>query len=253
MVLPALFAVRSELRGELKPPRPYRDAADTPGEAADAEAAAEGQTFLIEYEAASGEVSLRAVTVQSVRVGAGGRRLGCYCHLRRAYREFVVDNILACGSVETGELVDPEPFLEDALGRVTGAGEMVVLDDGALREARLASRPQAVLLAALSRSDGYMHRSERICAEIFVERLVKPLGLSASEIASLHRRFGTLRPTPDQIAEALERLRLAGPEAVIALLRAAKDLVEADGRLHDAEINLINELSEDLCGVRMFD
>jgi len=80
MALPALFAVRAELRGELKPPRPYRDAADTPGETARAEAAAEGQTFLIEYEAVSGEVSLRAVTVQSVRVGVGvgGRRLGCY-------------------------------------------------------------------------------------------------------------------------------------------------------------------------------
>jgi uncharacterized tellurite resistance protein B-like protein len=237
-----------------RPPIPFKDGADEPADSsAAAEVRAEGQTFLIEYEAADGSVSLRGFTLQTVRISDGGdRRLCGWCHLRRAYREFRIDRILACGSMDDGVLVDPEAFITEVVGRLIVDGEVVSLDDGALRHARAKTAPDAMLLAALSRADGYMHRSERICVELYIERLVKPLDLGSVELKALHARHAKIRPTSEQINGALERLRALGPDRVTGFLRCAKDVVEADGKLHQDEVRLINDLSVELVGLRMF-
>jgi hypothetical protein len=224
------------------------DDADDPDGAAGGEA--DGQVFMIEYESAAGDYSVRAITVRSWKHDRQGRaRLCAYCHERRAYREFVCERIIACIDLD-GEVHDSRDFLLSALGLdIDKPGPVADIDTAKMKEAKRFSRPAAVILAALSRSDGYMHPDEQVIADVYLERLCASYQLSPDEAAALRGRFRRLKPITSDLDEALDAMRNRPPGEKTALLVTAKELIEADGKVMKEECALFGDIYFELTGL----
>jgi hypothetical protein len=238
---------------------------------------AEGQSFMIEYVDSSGRVSRRRVTVFDIKVGADGvAMLHARCHERKAQRAFRVDRIRSCIDYD-GEVHDDVPaFMQETFGMASGAFGRVARADveAAPRASRLGRpvgskgkggthhswnalracvRPRAILFAALSRSDGTM-RDEEVeiaighCTEYAQGRGHDVTGKDRSTMTAYLRRQA---PGVDVIRDALQSLVGDEPHEVTDFLIAALALMDVDGNRDPEEIELVNELSEALTGMKM--
>lgn len=217
---------------------------------------AEGQSFIIEYVDSAGLSSTRRITVFEITQGrAGVPSLMARCHERKATRQFRVDRIRACIDFD-GEVHDDVPaFLFDNFGMSLGVATRTSKNDAAARwlEIRDFIKPDAVVLSALSHSDGHVHELERQDIEqhlTFVAEHAKGL-LSDPEIVAIGRFVERLRPTENAISAALETIARRTPDAIMRLLRAAVAVIDADGRRHPAEIAMLDEFCFELTGIRL--
>lgn len=101
---------------------PRRDAPDTANGGAPEDIVGEGwepaddQSFRISYVDTSGKVTDRPITVRVWRRDDQGRvRLGATCGLRKGWRIFAAERIIACHGAD-GLAVPPRAFLQDVLG-----------------------------------------------------------------------------------------------------------------------------------------
>jgi tellurite resistance protein len=214
----------------------------------DAAREVEGQRFMIEYQDGAGHKSFRRIVLQHVtRKSDGSYLLQAFCLERRAPRTFRADSILSCIDMD-GEIFDPRDFLKDNVGIDPEGDGVDVIDNTRLRALRDHARPHAQLLAALSRSDGNMHPAEISVARYHCERICDGLEPTLDECELLSRRFHRIRPTPEQIDRAIDRMRERPIEEITLFLQAAQRVIEADGRLHPEEINMLNAFAEELTG-----
>jgi tellurite resistance protein len=103
-------------------------------------------------------------------------------------------------------------------------------------------------LALLARADGdFAPEEQRIIVDhclSLLERIgVKP---SAGDRTTLESYVAAFRPSLVQLAPALHRLEQDPPEVISALFTAAKNVVQADGRVDAAEARLLDRLQGDL-------
>jgi len=99
-------------------------------------------------------------------------------------------------------------------------------------------------LALMARADGDYTVSERRvivehCMSLLERVGVKP---SAADRDTLENYVAGFRPSLMQLDPALKRLEHESAESLSALLSAAKNLMEADGKLDPAEAKLLDEL-----------
>tara|TARA_R110002072_G_C7783544_1_gene520283 strand:- start:8 stop:688 length:681 start_codon:yes stop_codon:yes gene_type:complete len=169
----------------------------------------EGQSFMIEYLDTKNNESRRSISVQAVKYNSHGEPcLWAFCRHRHAMRTFRIDRIQCCIDYD-GEVHETGPFLQEVLELdISVKAPPVNIDAARLRAARDKARPHAILLAGLSRCDGYMHPDELGVLCQHCEQLSETLSLE--ECDSLGKSYRSLRPTPDQMNEALESLR-SGP------------------------------------------
>lgn len=238
------------------PPRPVRlaDADDAEEVAVRALGVAEGQSFMIEYVDSAGRPSTRRITVFGIVVGRGGiPLLNARCHERNALRQFRVDRIRCCIDYSGEVHDDVAAFLVDSFGMDADIAHRRAGEDADARWRDIIDlvRDDAVVLAAMSQSDGLMHRSEVLTIVRHLVALVERHGVltDESDAERITTHVGRLRPTGAAIARALDGLGRQDASHVQRVLRAALAVLDADGRRHPAEIALLDGISRELTGV----
>ncbi|HEY0120575.1 MAG TPA: WYL domain-containing protein [Rhizobium sp.] len=214
---------------------------------------AEGQSFAIEYVDSAKRPSTRRITVWGIVAGAGGvPSLIAFCHERKAQRQFRIDRI-QCFIDYDGEVFSDIPvFLQENFGMNILLGTKTAPDgDRRWRRVLDSVKHDAVLLSALSRSDGKTSPQETEIATDHLSRLAENAGmmLEDAEILAIYRYANRLRPTEEAIMRALEHAAAQGHRHVQKLLNVAIELIDADGQRHHNEIALINSIALDLTGM----
>lgn len=218
---------------------------------------AEGQSFVIEYVDSAGAKSTRRITVWGIKRGAGGvPLLVAKCHERQRTVTFRTDRISACIDYDGEVFSDVPGFLFETFGMPLDVGRLTSdrKDQEAWDGFRQMHLPQIILLSALSHADMHMLPEEIGVIVDYVAAEARRLGIDVTEafrrIAAAYIR--RLRPRRIDLEISLNGLQPDRPDAIIRFLRAAAEVVDADGFRHPDEIDMINRLSEELIGVPVY-
>jgi hypothetical protein len=105
-----------------------------------------------------------------------------------------------------------------------------------------------ILLTMLSRADGEAAQQERQVILAFCLDQARKAGepATAKEAAELGDYLRDLRPTMAQFDPAIRRLEESGKDDVVALVAAAKAVVDADGARRAREVEFLADLSREL-------
>ncbi|MBN9243967.1 MAG: WYL domain-containing protein [Mesorhizobium sp.] len=214
---------------------------------------AEGQSFMIEYVDSTGRQSTRRISVYGIVLGRDGiPLLTARCHERNATRQFRVDRIRCCIDYDGEVHQDVTAFLADNFGmsRDLAARTTAGHDDDRWRRIVLKIRDDAVILAAISKSDGQVHSLEVQAAIHYLARRVEDdeAPLSDREISELGAYFRRMRPTGPAIQRAVEGIGQRDARGIQKLLMAAVDVLDADGKRHPAELELLNAICVEMVG-----
>ncbi|MCB1424096.1 MAG: TerB family tellurite resistance protein [Nitratireductor sp.] len=210
---------------------------------------AEGQSFIIEYVDGAGSFSRRPITVfDLVQSKTGYLSLRAKCHVRKKTRMFRIDRIRCCIDYD-GEVHDDIPaFMHETFG--TSMTGLVQPAPASLEVRPLGVRHEAVLFAALMRSDGSIHDLEIKRAVDFLSPSAAGAGVSVEEAERLLNKYlRRLLPTKSAIERALEHVRAMDPSAQMGFFSVCVAIVDADNRRAPEEIALINDMAEEILGV----
>lgn len=215
---------------------------------------AEGQSFIIEYVDAAGEESSRRITVWAVQASTSGvPSLVAHCHERNAQRHFRIDRIQACIDYSGEVHRDVPAFLAESFGMsIQMASRTISPEQEELwNKTRAAIRPSAIILVALSNSDGAIHPKEIEVAlgECEREAARAKLYFTETSLRSAERYLSRLYPQVRDVENATATLLQKDPQGITSLLSAAVRLIDADGRRHHAEVQMLNDLSLELIGL----
>lgn len=216
---------------------------------------AEGQTFGIVYEDSKGNQTERYITVWDIQRSNDSLLLVGKCNLRKRTRSFRVDRIVEVYDVD-GEIFEPIEFLQETFG--LNSSDLDGYEGSqfsSFNKMRVHLLPEASLFAALALADGHFCNDEIEIGVRSLNQFIEKAGglLDAQGIKSLERYFKRLRPSENEIELALHRLENLPPERKVRFLKDAKKVVMADGKVHDAEAQLLSEFSEELLGVDVFE
>ena len=209
----------------------------------------------IEYCAANGELTRRRITMRRIEFNCSVPSLYAFCHERRAIRQFRTDRI-KCFITADGEVIEPNNFWK-SIGVDFDAIEYTPQkrcgETSETNRTKRMLRDQIRILAALSRADGNM-RDEEVKAIIeYIEIEVEwdRIDLSEETIAELKAYIKRLRPTAEKVSESLFRLfeEPKGKKRIYAkelerFMRAAKNVIDADGVLHETEVEFYNGMAD---------
>ena len=217
---------------------------------------AEGQSFAIEYVDSRGQSSRRRITVWAINAGKDGIPcLVAKCHERNATRTFRIDRIKCCIDF-TGEVFDDVPaFLSDTFGMSeVRAASREEPETARWRNILNIVRADAVLLAAMSRSDGSVRPVETDAAVDHLSYIIEHEGefLSGKDVGRIWHHVHSLRPGLQAIDRALGDLSSRSPDRIKRLIMAAVAVMDADGQRHQAEARMLNELARELLGITLF-
>lgn len=106
-------------------------------------------------------------------------------------------------------------------------------------------------LVLLARADGNEDSGEQkaICDHAIAILAKAGKTISDAQADALKAYIANLRPSLMQLDPALRKLEKETPDAMIALLAAARAVVMADGRIDPAEARLLDELKLELAKV----
>lgn len=210
-----------------------------------------GISCIIEYGKANGEQSQRVVTCQRLDDHAGTIYLWAYCHLRTQKRQFRVDRIIAVFDVETGEEhASPISFFSNYRADVTHASQ-----PGWGLSVRRRSDFLALLnvLVFLARCDREYHPLERAALEQIVATCWMRMEYPGDpDIASILAHIDRLAPDAETFWIAMHRCATS-PLLLVLLHRAARQMVDADGKVTDEEFywgSRIDEFASELLAGR---
>jgi WYL domain-containing protein len=222
---------------------------------------AEGQSFMIEYASASGECTSRRITVWGIQENTDGvPLLIAKCHEQKLQRTFRVDRIKCCIDYDGEVHANVPDFLNETFGLVIDAAainepEITPSKESATTDwdlARAYLRPHAEILAALSLSDGTMSKAEVAVAVCHCNHIAGSGGFfTAADQDRLMAYVKRLRPTDKTLQKSVERLTDAPPHEITDLLISAVELMDIDGNRDPAEVELVNQLSQELARIDM--
>lgn len=202
---------------------------------------------IIDYTDAEGNRSRRRVTTRAVRRWGNNSLIIAHCHERNALRHFRADRIERIVTHD-GEVFGPFDFLRDILGlnlwdySRSGQRQPGPIRQKTVNFSRYTS-PAILTLTAAARVDAHLHPEEVEQIHRFAEREAMALlraGLidavpSPDKLDIIGRRIGRLRPTQEDIAEALDELRARPADQIERLKHWLARVIAADGRVHIAE------------------
>ncbi len=105
-------------------------------------------------------------------------------------------------------------------------------------------------LVLLSRADGEYAESEQRVIVDHCLSLLERIGVrpSSADRSTLEKYVSTFRPTLVQLDPALKQLERETAQALAAFLGAARNVVDADGRIDAAEMKLLDDLRAQVGG-----
>ena len=117
-----------------------------------------------------------------------------------------------------------------------------------LAHERVLIAPHMIPLALLAKCDGNNDVAEQA---VMFDHAVAVLAMKGEPVADADKEalklyIAGLRPSLVQLDPALKLLEQEKPDAIAALLAAAKKLVMADGNTDSAEAHLLDELQQEL-------
>lgn len=217
---------------------------------------AEGQTFMIEYRDAKGATSRRRITVFDIISGSAGiPALRARCHERKATRQFRVDRIVCCIDY-SGEIHDDvASFLHENFGMGSASASAREDDATASMWPRVLEviRDDAILLSAMAKADGSFSDAELHTIVDYlsgrVERSVK--FLTPREVEAIRAYVRRLRPGAESLSRSVNNIIQQGSSRIEEILRAKVRVMDADGRRHPQEVELLNRIANEFIGVHV--
>lgn len=228
-----------------------------PKEALPSIGVAEGQTFAIEYESASGDLSERRISVWGLKRSANGiPNLVAKCHERNALRQFRIDRILCIIDLD-GEIHEPptdfliECFgMDPVLAEAAETGEVDLPDIRKKMQAELKRKERWNLikgviywdlkaLAGLAWSDGEMHVEERGAILDHLHSILRDVELTAEEDDRLYKFVKRQHPSLGAVERAVDEIWKLPDERIRAFVGACARLIEADGRIDQDELSFL--------------
>lgn len=230
------------------------------GEALPEGIASEGQTFVICYVNSQGAKSTRRISMRALKRTADLRiLLVARCAETQTMMGFQADRIRYCMDMNGQKYEPPALFLAEIFGLdPVDAGLLASegtsnplpwppLDQtyGLLRQQL---RHELVLLVAMSESDGQVSLAETEAITAYVRERAKILGIELDEnrIRKLQGFIRRLRPTPDQIRASLDDVGGRTTKGQIEFLEACNEIMLADGEVHAAEMELLDQIRAEL-------
>jgi uncharacterized tellurite resistance protein B-like protein len=188
----------------------------------------------ISYLDAEGHPSER--TVSCIRLQTSGGKithLHAHCKKRNAYRCFIIERIREVVDPLTGEVFEPVAFF----GKLQRDGLPFV--DETLRHL-------ATILVFLAKCDGHQSRSEWTAIEDALARYIVRFGGEDSDHRSACEVAQRLAPTDRDFVKSLRFVSRSrgGPALARLAMASVTDVIEADGRLHEAEIEWVQPVKE---------
>jgi hypothetical protein len=184
------------------------------------------RALFIVYEAASGEVSERRITVRQL-VGNPPQMLLAWCHERKAPRNFRFDRIVEAIDPETGEVYD-----------VARLGEMLSRD---MIPVDLALRRAINILVFLARCDGHEHPREWEAIEESLGRYLLRFGGTDADHERAYKMARQVAPNGDDVLIGLRSFHASESRVEIArwLEQSMAAVIDADGTQHDEEFEWV--------------
>lgn len=219
---------------------------------------ADGQSFMIEYVDCQGQPSARRISVWGIKAGDRGVPvLAAICHERQAARSFRIDRVKTVIDYDGTVYEPPAKFFAEAFGMAMDAASRTQFtpavsdEDINIRgEIRRHVGQQARLLCGLSHSDGCMTPSEiSVIVNYLAGRCTSAgMALGRRELDWLHDYVKRLLPdgaTADLDLDAAFDLQ---PQEIEELIQACWAIVQADGEIDEAEVQLLNEICVEYTG-----
>jgi hypothetical protein len=199
-------------------------------------------TLHLIYRDAKAALSGRRVTLHRLQEEPADIRASCYCHLRHTPRVFLASRIVEVVELCTGEIFEDGLvyFRQHPLLRRLTADHLASLSS--LTLAMQECRDEVILLSFLAAADGEISECEEdhIVGHV-LDRACDP-DLSESEVRRRVREFA-----PDEGSFNRALARLAAGACNTKLLRwTMRKLVDADGRLDQAEADFVTEIESRL-------
>ena len=219
---------------------------------------ADGQSFMIEYVDSEGQPSTRRIAVWGIQRGAQSVPiLAALCHERQAARSFRTDRVKAVIDYDGTVHEPPTSFFADVFGMPMDAASRTqysptVSEDEIVFRGQIRSlvRQEAVLLAGVSHSDGGMIPSEiSVIVNYLAGRCANAgLPLGQTERNWLYDYVKRLLPDETTIELVFEEALDPQPGEAEELISACWAIIQADGNIDDAEVQLLNEICVELTG-----
>lgn len=221
---------------------------------------AEGQTFGIEYVNAKGEESTRTITVNDISMGRGSLILKSRCHKSKRPKNFRVDRISTIYDILDGELYETEDFLKENFGidtefiKLSLQGKLdLPKNQSDQKIAKIMSEIKApmILLGSLAYADDHLDESE---IDVAVRYLVHSYEgkfdiVSSNNIKKVTDNFKRIRPSKKSVLDSLEVIYNYLPKEKHRFINALTQLMGADGKVDEREIEFINLCTNELMGV----
>ncbi|WOI52472.1 TerB family tellurite resistance protein [Parvularcula sp. LCG005] len=229
-----------------------------------------GTTFAIEYKCAKKLISTRRVSMRHFILTHGKSLcLSAYCHERNALRHFRFDRIISVID-DDGEVYDPIVFFRDELhcpishyidkacvvkstrpvesvasAPIQKTGEKPNHEERKPGVAhRAVCRDGLRILVGIARSDGDYCQSELDAILAYVESESEIAGLLTNESDRSYLSGYLKRQRPDAavLDKCIEKLSVAPIADQVRFLTSAKAVVLADGQIHPAEIEILDQI-----------
>lgn len=186
--------------------------------------------FHLIYRDANGALTGRGFKLQKVFAESKDFGVRGICYLRHAPRLFKASRIVEITDLGTGEIFENgiEYFSQHPLLEKETAPWQVSPEEKAFQH----FIDEIIVLTILAASDGDIH-------ELEIDEIVKMVGFGWDEPLNedrLRRRILSLAPDAAAFHHALQRLTHA-PERAPGLRRVLRNVMDADGRLHQREID----------------
>lgn len=187
---------------------------------------------LIEYVDAEQRLSRRRITVQRVSwLGPDDAYLFSYCHERQANRTFLLRRVKSVTDMQTGEMFSaPVEYFRGVAPEDEGTP---------LERVFRAMECEILALVYLARADARMVADERQEIAGFIAGAQR--GTTAS-VAQIDQRIKRTRCEDDEFVEAMQALSGRPENQREALFDAAQRVMNADGRQHPAESEIVEKL-----------
>jgi len=219
---------------------------------------ADGQSFIIEYVDSEGQPSTRRIAVWGIQRGTQGVPvLAAICHERQAARSFRIDRIKAVIDYDGTMHEPPANFFAEVFSMAMDAASRTQFSPSISEEEKVfhgqiwqVVRQQAKLLARLSHSDGCMTPAE---ISVIVNYLAgkcanAELVLGRRELDWLHDNVARLLPDETAPEQNLKQAFDLQPKEIEELIWACWAIVQADGEIDKAEVQLLNEICVEFTG-----
>jgi uncharacterized tellurite resistance protein B-like protein len=180
-------------------------------------AAAPPLALFLHYVNAKAEISHRRVTVRQV-IGRPPATILCFCHERRAVRNFRLDRIQEAACAETGEIYDRLTLLQ-------------LLGDRGLRGVDPRVRRAVHVLVFMMRCDGHAHPAELVAVDDALARYMVRFGGDDADHEQAMRMARQVAPDGDDFLIALRSFvkDAEAPQLARWLDRSLGELIDADG------------------------